>query len=64
MNPVDDGDIRHPLPVSADWRRAVSDHLAVELLRATLVELPWAGHLPNLERPAETTGLIRRSIQP
>ena len=25
---------------------------------ARLVELPWAGHLPSLERPAETTGLI------
>jgi 3-oxoadipate enol-lactonase len=46
------------------WFRAVGDHLATELPRAVRVELPWAGHLPNFERPTETTELIRRSIQP
>ncbi len=46
------------------WFRAVGDLLAAELLRAARVELPWAGHLPNLERPMETTELIHRSIQP
>jgi 3-oxoadipate enol-lactonase len=33
-------------------------HLAETMPRAELVELPWAGHLPNLERPEETTALI------
>lgn len=46
------------------WFQAVGDHLATELPQADRVELPWAGHLPNLERPAETTELIRRSIRP
>jgi len=46
------------------WFRAVADHLATELPRAVHVDLPWAGHLPNLERPTETTQLIRRSIRP
>lgn len=41
------------------WFRDVADHVASHLARATRVELPWAGHLPNLERPAETTRLIR-----
>jgi 3-oxoadipate enol-lactonase len=45
------------------WFRAVGDHLAAELRRAERIELSWAGHLPNLERPNETTELIRRSIQ-
>jgi len=38
--------------------------LAAGLPRAVHVDLPWAGHLPNLERPTETTQLIRRSIRP
>ena len=46
------------------WFGAIGDHLAAELPRAVRVDLPWAGHLPNLERPAETTELIRRSIRP
>ncbi len=32
-----------------DWFRDVAERLAVELPRATRVDLPWAGHLPNLE---------------
>jgi len=47
-----------------DWFHAVADYLATELPQATRVTLPWAGHLPNLERPAETTQLIRRAIRP
>jgi 3-oxoadipate enol-lactonase len=35
----------------------------VELLpRAELVELPWAGHLPSLERPFETAHLVRAAL--
>ena len=29
---------------------------------AELVELDWAGHLPTLERPAETVALVRRAL--
>ncbi len=29
---------------------------------AELVELPWAGHLPSLERPLETAHLVRASL--
>ncbi|MGH3329941.1 MAG: alpha/beta fold hydrolase [Nocardioidaceae bacterium] len=36
--------------------------LARQLPDAHLVELPWAGHLPSLERPAETTRLILDSL--
>jgi pimeloyl-ACP methyl ester carboxylesterase len=45
------------------WFRAVADHLAAGLPRATRIDLPWAGHLPNLERPTETTQLIRGAIR-
>lgn len=41
----------------------VARHLAAGLPTAELVELPWAGHLPNLERPGETTELIRRALR-
>lgn len=46
------------------WFGAVGDHLESRLPRAVRVRLPWAGHLPNLERPAETTALIRSAIRP
>jgi 3-oxoadipate enol-lactonase len=39
-------------------------HLAAEIPGAVHVELDWAGHLPNLERPAETTALIARATDP
>ena len=38
--------------------RDTARELARRLPQAQLVELPWAGHLPSLERPAETTRLI------
>lgn len=44
--------------------REVARHLLAELPAAELVELPWAGHLPNLERPDEVTELIRRALAP
>ncbi|MFI5892712.1 alpha/beta fold hydrolase [Actinoplanes sp. NPDC051513] len=37
----------HDLP---DFR-AVADHLATVLPSATRLDLPWAGHLPSMERP-------------
>lgn len=36
--------------------------LARLLPDAELVELPWAGHLPSLERPLETAHLVRASL--
>ncbi|MGW1340197.1 alpha/beta fold hydrolase [Kribbella sp. NPDC002412] len=41
------------------WFRDCAAYLAERLPNAELVELPWAGHLPTLERPAEALGLIR-----
>jgi len=38
--------------------RATARELASRLPAATLVELPWAGHLPSLEHPGEVTPLI------
>ncbi|MEU4197074.1 alpha/beta hydrolase [Kribbella sp. NPDC026611] len=35
-----------------------ADYLADRLPNATRVELPWAGHLPTLERPADALELI------
>jgi pimeloyl-ACP methyl ester carboxylesterase len=46
------------LPFFVDTAREL-----VRLLpRADLVELPWAGHLPSLERPLETAHLVRASL--
>ena len=41
----------------SDFRYAAT-HLATVLPDVQHVELPWAGHLPNLERPAEFTDLL------
>lgn len=46
------------LPFFVDTAR----ELARVLPRAELVELPWAGHLPSLERPLETAHLVRASL--
>jgi 3-oxoadipate enol-lactonase len=45
-----------------DFFGIIARHLASELPNVELIELPWAGHLPNLERPAEVTDLIVSSI--
>ncbi|WP_169951190.1 alpha/beta fold hydrolase [Microbispora sp. H11081] len=39
------------------FQRAAAD-LADRIPGARLVRLPWAGHLPSLERPAETSELV------
>ncbi|HEY3503090.1 MAG TPA: alpha/beta hydrolase [Actinocatenispora sp.] len=44
-----------------DFRQIAVD-LADQLPDSTHVELPWAGHLPNLERPAETTALLLSAL--
>jgi pimeloyl-ACP methyl ester carboxylesterase len=48
----------HDLPFFVDTAREL-----VRLLPAAeLVELPWAGHLPSLERPLETAHLVRAAL--
>ena len=42
--------------------RTTARVLADGLPHATLVELPWAGHLPSLERPAETARLVASAL--
>ncbi|WBP86063.1 alpha/beta fold hydrolase [Kitasatospora cathayae] len=44
----------HDLP---DFRRIAAE-LPALLPNARHLELPWAGHLPNLERPEEVTALL------
>ncbi|GAA0404576.1 hydrolase [Acrocarpospora corrugata] len=44
----------HDLSYFADTGR----HLVAEMPAATLLELPWAGHLPAMERPAEIAELL------
>jgi 3-oxoadipate enol-lactonase len=41
-----------------DLFQAIAAHLATTIPDARLIELDWAGHLPSLERPEETTRLI------
>jgi pimeloyl-ACP methyl ester carboxylesterase len=48
----------HDLPFFVETARA----LARALPDAELVELPWAGHLPSLERPLETAHLVRAAL--
>jgi 3-oxoadipate enol-lactonase len=38
---------------------SIAERLAAEIPRAELVVIPGAGHLPALERPAETAELVR-----
>jgi 3-oxoadipate enol-lactonase len=42
--------------------RAIAERLARELPNAELVVIGGAGHLPPLERPAETAALVRRFL--
>ena len=43
--------------------RATADALAAAVPHAELVPLPWAGHLPSLERPSETAELVRHQVR-
>jgi 3-oxoadipate enol-lactonase len=45
-----------------DHFQAIAAHLAEAIPEARLVELAWAGHLPSLERPRETTDLIIEAL--
>jgi pimeloyl-ACP methyl ester carboxylesterase len=42
-----------------EWFRNCAAYLAERLPNAEHIDLPWAGHLPTLERPSEALGLIR-----
>lgn len=44
-----------------DFREAAAG-LPERIPGARHLELPWAGHLPSLERPAEVTGLLTRFL--
>jgi pimeloyl-ACP methyl ester carboxylesterase len=48
----------HDLPFFVETAR----ELARVLPDTDLVELPWAGHLPSLERPLETAHLVRAAL--
>ncbi len=41
-----------------DHFRRVAQHLVAAIPEAQHVELPWAGHLPSMERPAAVTDLL------
>jgi pimeloyl-ACP methyl ester carboxylesterase len=42
-----------------DWFRNCADFLEERLPNVERIDLPWAGHLPTLERPDEALRLIR-----
>ena len=45
-----------------DYFTLAADRLAQRLPNARRVVLPWAGHLPNLERPNEVTTLLLTAL--
>ena len=49
----------HDLP----FFRATAAALVAGLPHSDLVDLPWAGHLPSLERPGETAELVRHYLR-
>ncbi|MFG2984329.1 alpha/beta fold hydrolase [Streptomyces sp. NPDC048258] len=44
--------------------RRIAAELPALVPGARHLELPWAGHLPSLERPAEITDLLRKFLHP
>jgi 3-oxoadipate enol-lactonase len=65
--PVTMGKIMCPVTVvvghlDLSFFRTTARALADGLPHADLVELPWAGHLPSLERPAETARLVATAL--
>jgi pimeloyl-ACP methyl ester carboxylesterase len=44
--------------MDVDWLQAAARTVAAGVRGADLIELDWAGHLPALERPAETAALV------
>ena len=65
--PVDLDRITMPVTVvvgshDLSFFRATARALAAGLPQADHVELPWAGHLPSLERPVETARLVLEAL--
>jgi len=65
--PVDLDRLTMPVTVVAGARDlpffvTTARELARVLPDAELVELPWAGHLPSLERPLETAHVVRAAL--
>ncbi|MEV8534977.1 alpha/beta hydrolase [Streptomyces sp. NPDC051211] len=65
---IDLGTVRVPAAVYSGTHdlpgfREASRTLAARLPDVTYTELPWAGHLPALERPDETTELILSQLR-
>ncbi|MEJ7726434.1 MAG: alpha/beta hydrolase [Actinomycetes bacterium] len=46
------------------WFGQIAGHLAATMPDARQVALPWAGHLPSLERPDEITELLLDALAP
>ncbi|HEU4332427.1 MAG TPA: alpha/beta fold hydrolase, partial [Lapillicoccus sp.] len=64
---VELGSIRVPTTVvlgakDVDWLQTAARRVAADVPGADLVELDWAGHLPALERPAETAELVLAAL--
>jgi pimeloyl-ACP methyl ester carboxylesterase len=65
--PVDLARITAPVTVvvgtlDLSFFRATARVLAEALAHVDVVELPWAAHLPSLERPAETARLVATAV--
>ena len=65
---VELGSIRVPTTVvlgakDVDWLQTAARRVAADVPGADLVELDWAGHLPALERPAETAELVLAALK-
>jgi pimeloyl-ACP methyl ester carboxylesterase len=50
--------------LDVDWLQSAARTVAAGVPGATLMELDWAGHLPALERPAETAALVLAALEP
>ena len=44
--------------MTSSGSRNCASYLAERLPNVERIDLPWAGHLPTLERPTEAMGLI------
>ncbi len=65
--PVDLDRITMPVTVvvgshDLSFFRATARALAAGLPQADFIELPWAGHVPSLERPVETARLVSEAL--
>lgn len=65
--PVDPDRLSFPVTIvigghDLDFFGAVGRYLVERLPLARLIELDWAGHLPNLERPAEVSALLAAEL--